>query len=145
MIVVPFIPAHLEVIALQEEQAYLRDLLSERYTDALLAGPAYTAVDGEDVLACAGVVRITYNRYQAWAIVGQNVGKNLLPITREIKSFFERADIPRVEATVLMSFDNGHRWAEMLGFKNETPNGMERYGDDDQNYCLYSRVKKCQH
>ena len=39
-------------------------------------------------------------------------------------------------------FKDRHRWANMLGFTNETPDrGMISYGIDGETYDLYARIK----
>jgi hypothetical protein len=45
----------------------------------------------------------------------------------------------RLELTVRFDFDEGHRWAKMLGFKVETP-VMPFYGPEGEPHSMYVRI-----
>lgn len=140
MIVVPFIPAHLESIEVIEEMSFITPYLKdENYANMLTEGEAYTGLVDGKVIACSGAIKINEYRYVAWALMGKDSGKHMLQITREIKDFYKRFKGKRLEIEVEEGFKKAHRWAKMLGFKNETPNGRPYFGNEGENYYLYAR------
>lgn len=140
MIVVPFIPAHLEGFKIHGWQQEAQQYLNGDYADMLQSGPSYTAVVDGEVIAIAGVVQLTAVRWQAWALMSAETSKHMLQITREIKAFLDTFE-GRLETPVLHEFEQGHRWMKILGFTNETPEGMKNYGDNGETFDLYARVK----
>lgn len=113
---------------------------SPEYAEQLRkAGPCFTALDGDEVLACSGVVRVWPGRDMAWALISAHAGKRFVKIYRAIKRFLELHPTRRVEATVDVDFEEGHRLMKMLGFEYE---GLVRaYMPDGRDMCLYARVK----
>lgn len=140
MIVVPFMPIHLEGLILNKAQKDLMEHLTPEYAELLASGYAYACIANGEVCAIAGLLQVAHNRLQAWALMPENSNKHMLPITRQIMEFFKGLKGVRVETPVLREFKEGHRWARMLGFKNETPDGMAGYGLGGETYDLYARV-----
>lgn len=142
MIVVPFLTAHLDELELQDVQAWLHPLLQqEDYREALtLYGPAYTGIHEGKVIACAGLAHFTPGRAQGWALIGKNATPRLfVEITHEVRLFFDRQNVRRIETPVRSDFAGGHRWAQKLGFVREGT--MRAFGEDGFDYDLYARVK----
>lgn len=137
MNIVPLEPSHLQAIRVQPAQA-----AEYAHADALASptGMGWTAlVDGEPV-ACAGLVEVWEGRAYAWAILSDNAGPYMLPLTREIRSKLDAAPFRRIEMAVDADFDAGARWAEMLGFRCETPAPMAAYLPNGRAAYLYARV-----
>lgn len=143
MILVPFLPVHLEGFELQEAQAWLTPYLTTpEYIATLTAfGEAFSLIVNERVLGCGGLAVLSKNRAQAWALVHKDAGRTLFGATKIVKQYLDSKPYLRIETPVKTSFDAAHRWAKMLGFKNETPNGMQKWGDDGENYSSYARIK----
>lgn len=145
MIVTEFEFEHFGIITLQDNQkALFSHLIKDReYSIGLKNnGPAYSMIN-EDTLtniASAGVIDASHGRGIAWALLSQDAGKHMVRLTREIKKFLDNCAFSRIETTVQGDFVEGHRWAQMLGFKNETPDGMKNYCDGNTHY-LYARYK----
>lgn len=61
---------------------------------------------------------------------------------RTLQSFVEIHETPikRIQAMVAEDYGSSRRWLELLGFKNETPNGMKNYGADGSTYMLYAKT-----
>lgn len=140
MKVVPFIPQHLEGFRVHENLGHIQDYLGEDYAAALLSGIAYSGVVDGYVVAIAGMVQAGKGRWIAWALMTEESGKYMLPITRIIKSMMESVDYKRIETPVKRDFLLGHKWMSLLGFKNETPDGMKNY-EDGMDFDLYARCK----
>lgn len=141
MIVVPFIPVHLEGLKVHKYMDHMNGDMNEEYGEFLASFPAFTALVDDEVVMCGGVVQGGVNRWQIWALMSEKTGKHMVQITRETKKFLETMSLPRVETHVRSDFKAGHRWLKMLGFINETPNGMKAWGDEGKDYCQYARVK----
>ncbi len=143
MIVVPFIESHIHGFNLQKDQLFMnRYLLDPEYVRFMAeSGFAYTGiVDGVPV-AISGMFLVHPHIGNAWALLSDRAYQHLLPITKAIKQFLEGQNIKRIEVAVKHDFKEGHRWAKMLGFENETPNGMRAYGIDGETYDLYARIR----
>lgn len=136
MIVVPFRPGHLERLRLQPAQAHVRAY----FKDVEKFGTAYTAIEGEDVLACAGVLPAGSHRAVAWALLGEIGPALFLRVHREVERFLARQPYRRIEALVDCGFDEAHRWVRLLGFEREAER-MKAYTPDGRDVALYARVK----
>lgn len=141
MRIVQFEPDHLKLLLLQPSQAIMQPLLDNaEYAQSLKdAGPAYSAVDGDAVFACAGFIPQWEGRTLAWALISAEAGKHFVMITRAVKRAINLHEFRRVETAVRTDFNEGHRWAELLGFKREAT--MAGYGPDGASYDLYARIQ----
>jgi RimJ/RimL family protein N-acetyltransferase len=139
MIIIPFLPAHLKGLQVHESQGDCLALFEdEQYGETLFLGEAYTAIVNGVVMGCFGLLPLTPNRGQIWSLLSPYSGKHMAGITRFAIKSIAKCGIKRIEAHVRTDFEQGHRWAKMLGFKREGT--MEAYGDDGLDYDLYSRV-----
>ena len=138
--VVPFMGAHLSGFKVHGFMSHIQDSFeSAEYRELLEQCIASSyIVDGETVAAC-GIYQAGEHRWIAWGLLSEESGKHMLAITRALKAFFNENSYPRIETPVLHDFELGHKWMKMLGFKNETPDGMKSYGDNGETYDLYAR------
>lgn len=141
MRIVQFEPDHLKLLLLQPSQAIMQPLLDNpEYAQSLKdAGPAYSAVDGDAVFACAGFIPQWEGRAIAWALISAEAGRHFVTITRAVKRAMDLHQFRRVETAVAHEFPQGHRWARMLGFTREGL--MRRYTPDGRDCDLYARVQ----
>lgn len=141
MLIVPFQPEHLNRILLQPSQIALQpELAKADYGPSLLAaGPCYSAVAGDEVIASAGFYPQWDGRAIVWALVSANAGRHFVKLHRAVLRSFEIHPFRRVETCVLAGFAEGCRWAEMLGFERE--GFMRAYAPDGSDFHLYARVK----
>ena len=112
------------------------------HPDALTAafGHAWTAMDGEEPMACAGVVEAWSGRAYAWALLSAHAGPHMLALTRVIRSRLSTLRYRRVEMAVDAGFEAGCRWARLLGFHLETPAPMRAYLPNSRPAYLFARV-----
>lgn len=136
-----FQPQDLYALSLQREQIGLTDTIRGKgYGEALAAaGPAFTATLAGDVVACIGVIPQWEHYHRAWALLSPDAGRCMVPLTRRISRWLKFHNEGRVDTAVAVSFLAGQRWAEMLGFVNETPEGMKNY-KDGRAFYLYAQV-----
>ena len=141
MIVVPYQPHHLESLLLQPNQAYMRSLMTNpEYQKSLdITGKAFTAIDGETVLACAGIVPFWEGRAEAWAIMSHDLKRHFLLIHRATERFLDACGFPRVEANVDANFGCAQRWMDMLGFVSEGL--MHKYTPDGRDCTRFARIR----
>lgn len=140
MMIVAFQPAHLDRLLLQPSQAIMQPTLADpSYGPSLAAaGPAYSAVDGDAVFACAGLIPQWQGRALAWALIAEEAGRHMVGIHKAVRRALDMHPFRRVETAVASDFMQGHRWAVMLGFERE--GRMRAYTPDGQDCDLYARV-----
>ena len=136
-----FKPEHLTELLLQPSQAMMQPVLSQRdYGTALAsAGPAYTVIIDDNVVACLGIIPQWEGRAIAWGLIGSEAGKEFYAIHKAVKRFLDLQDYRRIETAVSSDFEQGHRWAKLLGFENEGT--MRAYTPDGRDCDLYARIK----
>ena len=142
MIVVPFLPSHLEGFELQKEQSLMHKyLMDESYIDTIgLTGEAWTGLVDGNVKVIAGVFKAHEHIGVVWALIGKDGNKYMPSITKNVLKWLDKNNTPRLETAVRRDFNEGHRWAKIMGFENETPEkGMKNYGSDGETYDLYAR------
>lgn len=104
-------------------------------------GPAFTLLDGERTLACAGVLLPRRGLGEAWAVTSPGVERAALSLHRAAKrgltEIIESRGLCRVQATVSMKNKAAIRWAERLGFEKEA---VMRSFVDEEAYVLYGKV-----
>lgn len=139
--VVPYRAAHLEHLLLQPAQAYLQPLLATDYAQALEGAGAFSALVGARVIGCGGIHVIHPRRGLAWALVARDAGAHFVAIHRAVLQRLEGCPLGRVEAHIDRDFAAAQRWARLLGFVNETPQGMRAFTPDGRDCDLYARVR----
>lgn len=110
------------------------------YAQALkAAGPAYTAMAGMQVIACAGAFLYWEGRAQAWSVLSVEVERYILRIHRAVVRFLNAYPVRRIEIDVDPRSPLAVKWATRLGFVYEgrrpsfTPNGVTM--------DLYARIR----
>jgi ribosomal protein S18 acetylase RimI-like enzyme len=142
MMIAPFHPDHLASMLLQPAQAGVQPLLGDPAYGASLAqaGPCYSAVVDGVVIACAGLIPQWQGRAVAWALISNAAGPHFLGVHRAVRRALQVHDFRRVETGVVVDFEEGHRWAKMLGFERE--GRMRAYTPDGRDCDLYARVRE---
>lgn len=141
MTIIPFKPEHLRLIDRQAEQSVAREYLeNEDYIMSLAEHEAWTAMLGDRVVACAGLILVWGNRYQGWAVISETIGtRGMLSLTRAVKRGLDLKP-GRIESYVAAGFEAGHRWAQLIGMTLETPHPMKQWLPDGSDAFQYSRV-----
>jgi hypothetical protein len=142
--IVPMTDAHVLAIVPQEQQApelrtpedRLREISAPR-----AAGSAWAVVDGDEVLLLGGVQTMWEGRGMAWVLLAEGAGRRMLSITRAVRRYLDALDYGRLEMYVDAGFWNGCRWAEVLGFRNETPQGMAGFLPNGNRAYMFGRAR----
>lgn len=141
MHLIPYRHYHISSVELQSAQLDMTEIITPEYGRALeQAGPAYTIIDGKDILLCAGLAELWATRAQAWSLISRHAtGRKFYFIHRAVEKFLNEQPYLRVEMTVDSDFVNGHRWARLLGFEFE--GHMKKYTPNGKDCDLYARVR----
>lgn len=136
---VPFKRWH--IAWLQEQTGDAKDFMFD--TDTLLTlekQNSWTLVVDMRPVACGGTLQHWPGRHTAWTYLNKDTGRHMVAITKAVQSKL----VPvkgRIELTVLHGFEQGHRWARILGFEVETPE-MLGFGPNGETHTGYVRFNK---
>jgi RimJ/RimL family protein N-acetyltransferase len=141
MIVRPWTLGDTERLHMQPAQEYLGRIVDVRadFTELSNQGLAWTVEHDGDVIAFAGIEPQWQNRAIAFALLSETAGAHFPAIHKAVLRFLEWAPYRRIEATVDVGFEQGHRWIKMLGFEIE--GYMRAYRPDGADMLLYARVR----
>lgn len=139
MKVVPYQAEHMRALRLQSAQLSSMGWAPADHAEMLEQFTAFTALDGDEVLVCAGVIELWPGRGAAWAFMAENLGARMVAIHRAVRRYFATLDFRRLEAEVATDFPQGHRWVRLLGFELETPR-LRAYFPDGSDASMYVKV-----
>lgn len=141
MKIVALKPEHILAVQLQPAQDFAMPFVTERQAVDIAAarGIGWTAMDGDQVLACAGIVHVHDERGLAWSMISEGALRQFKTIHRVISRVVDSAPWRRVEMIVDCEHAAGRRWAERMGFEQE--GRMRAYTPDGRDCFLYARVK----
>lgn len=139
MNVIPFQIEHLRSLSLQDLQARTLSCLTMDYLHVLKAsGPALSAeIDGR-FIACAGIAEQFGGSGTMWAVLAKDAGPYFVRLHKCAERFLSLSRLRRIEATSEVTFLQGCRWLELLGFKSEGI--MRSYGPQGEDHVRYART-----
>jgi hypothetical protein len=140
MNVIPFRAEHFWAIDVQPAQAYVRSHVTPEQIKALEKQNAFTVMDGDKPLVCFGWVPLYATRASLWAFISASAGPHFVGITRIAKRLVEGLAFKRLEMEVDCEFEQGHRWAKMLGFTLEAER-LRGFRMDGGDSAIYARVR----
>ena len=122
----PFDARHFRQLRAQPAQAWAAGLVTEKDLRALEGPSATTLMRDGKPLACAGALEYWPGRAMVWSFIGADADAAVFPkLHAHAKQFLDGLPYRRLEASVDVGFENGHRWMRALGFTVETP--LQRY------------------
>ncbi len=139
MEITPYNRKHLLAIKLQPAQADAAGWITPDYAASLEGSATWTVMNQGRPVFCGGAWNIWPGRAVVWAILAEGAGRIMPRITRATMRYLELLPERRVECYVDAGFQQGERWARMLGFAHEAklraflPNGNDAH--------LYARVR----
>lgn len=142
MEIVPFKAEHLTRLKAQPSQEGLLSTVTPENAESIELAPgiAYSAIEGDKVLAIAGILEYGDGRGLSWAYLSSDMGNKFVGITRAVKRALEITTCRRVELAADCDFPAAHKWARLLGFTLEAPR-MKKYTADGRDCSLYAMVK----
>ncbi len=138
---VPFEAEHFAQMRVQDEQKWL--MKAATVTDLkVLEGPYATTLMKDGVpLACAGAVPYWKGRALVWSFLSATVDRRtFLWVHKEALAFLAGLPFHRLEASVVVGFENGHRWLKAMGFEVEAPL-QRKFQEDGQDCVGYVLIK----
>ena len=130
----------------QEEQDNWLQCFGKDVKEAVLdKGLSYTIWDQDDPIFIGGALYTNDYTASVWAVVSRSFreGKNKFFVTRKVIEFLDHLqyndNMRRLQTTVVIDFNEGHRWAKILGF--EVEGLMRAFEPDGRDTVLYGRVK----
>ena len=139
---VPFEAEHFSRMTVQEAQAWLQENVAPAELKGLEGAYAVTAMQDGVPLVCAGVIPQWGERAFVWSFFSDRVnGRNFPAIHRLAVQFLDSLPFKRLEASVDVDFEPGHRWMRLLGFKIEAP-FQEMFQPDGKDSVGYVRIRK---
>ena len=105
-------------------------------------GPAWIIENDGKILCGFGAAFLWQGCCEVWfSLVRKEKTISIVRIIKEyLKVQTKALNIRRMHATVKCDFETGRRFIEFLGFKCETPSGMQNYNPDGTTAYLYSRT-----
>ena len=142
--VIPFEPEHLYGMKPLIKDPYLEQALNNmEYLKSLQKfGVAYSGFTQEGVcVGAAGVRQVNLKTFEGWAILSEDSHRQIKSILRAvdlfIQNYFEYDVADRVQATVKLTYEKGHRFAKLLKFE---PEGILKCYEDGADYMMYART-----
>lgn len=142
---IPFEMKHIDMIEAREHEATgllqmdgIRDKLASLSEHSVECG---TFMAGDEIVCCAGFVRLWDGVAEIWIIPSVHVPKHVRAFARTFKDYVERIvgelGYHRVQTSCLN--DKLHRrWMKWLGL---VPEGvMVKFTDKKEDFCMFARV-----
>jgi hypothetical protein len=101
----------------------------------------YTLLVEGKPIACGGVIRFWDTRGEVWSLLDEQSGHRFILWHRCVQRFLASIPVKRMEAVVEKSFEPGHRWVKMLGFKVDAP-FLQNYFPNGADGVLYSKIQR---
>lgn len=138
----PFRSGHLQFLAPQRLQRHDHAImLNSEYANIVDNNFGLSAWRGNTCVAAAGVVPIFRGRAVAWAILSNDAAPYMLEIVRKARRTIAALPYRRIEIAVRAGFDDGHRFARLIGMTLETPEPMRAHGANGEDEHMYAVVK----
>lgn len=139
MEVVPFKQEHYWAIELQDAQADTRQFSTPESIAGLEQVNTFTVFENGKIAAIFGWIEIYQTRALMWALIAKTAGTHMTGLTRIAKRLLKGLPYRRIEIEVDCDFEQGHRWAKIMGFSLEVPR-LRSYGLNGGDCALYSRI-----
>ena len=134
---------HLGLILPQEhDKKLLPAYMSPAFKTVLENSFGISAWVGCKPIGAAGVIPMHGECALAWSMLGGDAGPYLLQITRKVREALDILPYKRVEMRVLYDFEEGHRWARLLGFGEPEASRMRKSGIRGEDETLYAKIKE---
>lgn len=139
--IVPFEAEHFAQMRVQDAQKWMHQNLTVADLKGLEGPHAGTLMVDGVPLACAGALLYWPDRALVWSFLSSRVDRtNIMTVHAEAQRFIDGLPYRRLEASVVVGFEQGHRWMRLLGFEVEAP--LQRAFNVDGSDCVgYVRIR----
>ena len=136
--VIPFVEEHIFLV--ETEFEFSEAARKAIGTNGVMDG--YTLLDGDEVLACAGVSTMWNGVAEGWIVLSKYAIKHRVSVARYTEQLFDGImkdnSLWRIQASVHTTDEKAIRFAQWLGFEYEGV--MKKFGPDGSDYFRYARV-----
>lgn len=140
-LIVPFCAVHAHQLDVQPAQQWMAGSVRSN-AEAFENGLSVTLMLDTTPVACCGIMTKWEDVGHLWCLLGTGVaGRNFLPFNRIARDWLDRAPFVRIETAVEHDFENGHRWALMHGFRDETQGVPARKYMCGRDFLVYAKVR----
>jgi hypothetical protein len=140
MNVVPYKAEHFWAIVPQPAQAYLADYVTPQHIESLEKECSFTVMADGSPVVCFGWLALYPTRALLWTYISTTAGKHFVGITRIANRLIRDLKFKRLEIEVDCEFEQGHRWARMLGFELEAER-LRGHRMDGGDSAIYARIR----
>lgn len=138
----PFRSEHLRYLIPQTIQRHDHAiLLNSSYASIIDGNFGLSAWVGLQCIGAAGVVPVFPTRGVAWAILSHEAAPYMLAITKKARRTMAMLTYRRIEIAVRADFEEGNRFARLIGMDLETPEPMRAHGAHGEDEYMYAMVK----
>lgn len=138
----PFRAGHLRYLKPQEAQRQEHALLVRSgEASALETGIALSGWADHRCIGAAGLIHVRSQRAIAWMILSDGTGKYMVPLAKKVRRVLKAVPYLRVEFTVAEGFEDGDRFARLIGAVCETPEPMRFFGAEGRSERMYAVLK----
>lgn len=117
-------------------------LLNPEYAEIVDRNFALSAWVGSRCVGASGCVPVFAQRAVGWAILSEDAAPYMLPIIRRFRDVISGLPYRRIEICVRADFEDGKRFARLIGMKLETPEPMRAHGPYGEDELQYAAVKQ---
>ena len=139
MRIIAFEPKHLEILnprSFEGKEMFLLGDVQERAKEYLRYGPAFTGIEGEQIIGCVGLVVLWPGVAEAWAVstpLWPSKAKSVhKAITHGLKELSATLGLWRIQTAIHSEHVVSLRWLLRMGFNEE--GYMSGYGPDGATY-----------
>lgn len=138
----PFKAGHLTYLTPQSAQRREHALLLKSgAVEALEGGVSLSGWASNKCVGAAGLIHVRDHRAVAWMILSEDIGRCMLPVAKKIRRVLAQVPYQRIELTVADGFEEGKRFAELVGAVCETPEPMKFFGAEGRDEYMYAILK----
>jgi hypothetical protein len=116
-------------------------LTADQVAPVLERSLAFSGWIAGECIGAAGILPKWAGVAQVWCLLSRQAPPYMLAITRAVRAILATHEARRFECSVVHDFEQGHRWMRLLGFTNETPNGMLHADPHGRTLSMYSKVR----
>ena len=138
--IITFDRSHFYEIFPQIAQANVPGYITDETWANLPKDTSFSYEHGGERLAVGGWIEITPYRALLWAYLHKDIKHKLTFVHKEACCTIACLPYRRLELEVDRTFEQGHRWAKLLGFEVETERARY-YRPDGKDATIYVRYK----
>ena len=136
----PFRAEDFMLLQPQPAQRHVVAHVTPEYLKSLEGERSVTGWVGDKPVWCCGYHPIYPTRAAVWTFISADAGAHFTAIHRVAKHYVDTLPFARLETEVDYEFEEGHRWAQMVGFTREIWR-MRGARIDGGDCSLYAKVK----